>query len=98
VSFIHFHQRNDMQIKRTIRRPEVQTKTGLSKTSIYNLEKAGDFPAHFMLTPRCAVWDEAEVDAWLERRRQAPVAGVAGPDHTLRTRFPGRGRSNGAAA
>lgn len=82
-----------MQIKRIIRRPEVLAKTGLSKTSIYNLERVGDFPAHFMLTPRCAAWDEAEVDAWLEGRRAAPAVAATAPDHTLRTRFPGRGRA-----
>lgn len=51
-------------IKRAIRRPEILAKTGLSATTIYNLEKRGEFPQHFMLTPRCAVWFEAEVDAW----------------------------------
>ncbi|QDF96779.1 hypothetical protein CJ010_09680 [Azoarcus sp. DD4] len=80
-------------IKRSIRRAELLAKTGLSKTTIYNLEKAGSFPQHFMLTPRCAVWDEGEIDAWLESRRQAPVAAAAGPDHTRRTHFPGRGRA-----
>lgn len=82
-----------MQIKRTIRRPEVLAKTGLCKTSIYNLERAGDFPKHFMLTPRCAVWDEAAVDAWLEGRRAAPAVAATAPDHTQRTRFLGRGRT-----
>lgn len=84
-------------IKRSIRRSELLAKTGLSKTTIYNLERSGSFPQHFMLSPRVAVWDEAEVDAWLESRRRAPVEAAAGPDHTLRTRFPGRGRLNGAA-
>lgn len=84
--------------KRVLRRPEILARTGLSRTTIFNLEKAGDFPAHFMLTPRCAVWDEAEVDAWLASRRQAPIESAAGPDHTLRKVFPGRGRTVGVAA
>jgi prophage regulatory protein len=73
-----------MQIKRTIRRPEVLKKTGLSATTIYNLEKSGQFPPHFMLTPRCAAWDEAEVDAWLDARKARPAKGLPGPDSTLR--------------
>lgn len=77
-------------IKRTIRRSELITKTGLSKTSIYNLEKAGEFPAHFMLTPRCAVWDEGEVDAWLDGRRRQPIQAAMHPDQALRTSRPGR--------
>lgn len=56
-------------IKRTIRRPEVISKTGISRTAIYLLERKGEFPQHWMQTPRCAVWDEAEVEAWLAKRR-----------------------------
>jgi prophage regulatory protein len=59
---------------RTIRRPEVCRKTGLGRTTIYNLEAAGDFPRHLMLTPRCAVWVEAEVDGWLRARLASPRA------------------------
>lgn len=80
-------------IRRTLRRPAVLAKTGLSRTTAYNLEKAGDFPAHFMLTPRCAVWFEDEVDIWLEGRRQTALPSVAGPDHTLRRSFPGRAKA-----
>jgi prophage regulatory protein len=68
-------------------------KTGLSRTTAYNLERAGDFPRHFMLTPRCAVWDEAEIETWLEGRRHTALPSVAGPDHKLRQNFPGRGKA-----
>jgi len=80
-------------IRRTIRRHTMLAKTGLSRTTAYNLEKKGDFPQHFMLTPRCAVWFESEIDEWLEGRRQTALPSVAGPDHTLRTNFPGRGKA-----
>lgn len=83
-------------IRRTLRRPLVLAKTGLSRTTAYNLEKAGDFPQHFMLTPRCAVWFEDELDAWLEGRRQSALPSAAGPDHSLRTNFPGRGKAKAA--
>lgn len=79
--------------RRTLRREQVLHKTGLSRTTVYNLEKAGDFPSHFMLTPRCAVWIEDEIDSWLELRRQTALPSLAGPDHTLRQNFPGRGKS-----
>ncbi len=72
------------QIRRSIRRREVLNKTGLCATTIYNLEKRGEFPRHFMLTPRCAAWDEAEVDAWLERRRTEPARNAPVPDVRLR--------------
>lgn len=82
--------------RRTLRREQVLNKTGLSRTSQFNLEKAGDFPRHFMLTPRCAVWFEDEVDGWLEARRKAAIAAAMAPDHTLRKAFNGRGRRSAA--
>ena len=51
-----------------IRRPAVITKLGVSKSTLYNLEKRGDFPKHRMITPRLAVWSEAEIEQWLEQR------------------------------
>lgn len=63
-----------MQIRRVIRRAEVISKTGLSRCTINNMEKRGEFPKHFLLTPRCAVWDEAEVEAWLAQRRAAATS------------------------
>lgn len=62
-----------MQIRRFIRRPEVLNKTGLSATTIYNLENRGEFPMHFMITPRCAAWDEIQVDEWLAARKASPA-------------------------
>lgn len=78
--------------RRTLRREQVLSKTGLSRTSQYNLERAGDFPQHFMLTPRCAVWFEDEVDAWLEERQRTAIKAAMAPDHTLRQAFAGRGK------
>lgn len=78
--------------KRTLRREQILSKTGLSRTGQYNLEKSGDFPKHFMLTPRCAVWFEDEVDAWLEERQRSAIKAAMAPDHTLRRAFGGRGK------
>lgn len=78
--------------RRTLRREQVLNKTGLSRTSQYNLEKAGDFPQHFMLTPRCAVWFEDEVDVWLDDRRKNQIQAALAPDHALRKIFNGRGK------
>jgi prophage regulatory protein len=79
---------------RTIRRPEVLRKTGLSKTTIHNLEAAGKFPRHWMLTPRVAVWAEHEVDAWLAASRSTPAAPAPSPDVALRRNAPGRGKAS----
>jgi len=52
-----------------IRRAAVRSKTGLSDTTIWRLEKTGDFPQRVRLTDAGAVgWRESEVDAWVHER------------------------------
>ena len=51
-----------------IRRPAVQEKTGLSRSTIYEKMKSGSFPRPIKLGPRAVGWVETEVDAWLEDR------------------------------
>lgn len=57
--------------KRTIRRHQLRELVPLADTTIYDMEQRGEFPRRFYLTARCVVWDLAEVEAWLEERRQA---------------------------
>jgi predicted DNA-binding transcriptional regulator AlpA len=58
-----------------IRRPELRKIVPLSDTTIYEMEQRGEFPRRFYLTPRCAVWNLAEVEAWItERRRHCDAA------------------------
>ena len=56
--------------KRAIRRPELRRIVPLADTSIYEMEQRGEFPRRFYLTTRCAAWDLAEVEAWLEQRHR----------------------------
>ena len=85
------------QPRRTIRRAAVLSKTGLCRTSLYHLEKKGEFPAHFLLTPRCAVWFEDEIDSWLEARRNAVIKAAQWPNVSLRKSARGR-PANGVAS
>lgn len=55
-----------MTLKRTIRRPELRSMVPLADSTIYEMERRGEFPKRFNLTPRCVVWDLAEVEAWIE--------------------------------
>ena len=75
-------------LRRTIRRNELRQIVPLADSTIYELERRGEFPQRFFLTARCVVWDLAEVEAWLRSRRQpggddvvrkAPV-----PDYRMR--------------
>ena len=51
-----------------LRRPEVEVRTGLSKSSIYEWMKRGDFPQPVKLGTRLVAWRESEIAAWLESR------------------------------
>ena len=59
---------------RFIRLPEVITRTGLKRSSIYAAVLAGTFPAQIPLGERAVGWDESEVSAWIEARIQAARA------------------------
>jgi prophage regulatory protein len=56
-------------LRRTIRRSELRQIVPLADSTIYELERRGEFPQRFYLTARCVVWDLAEVMAWLQSRR-----------------------------
>lgn len=73
-----------LPFRRTIRRQELRQIVPLAETTIYEMERRGEFPRRFNLTPRCVVWDLAEVEAWIEQRKQAPRGGVSKPDVHLR--------------
>lgn len=60
--------------RRTIRRHQLREIVPLADTTIYDMEQRGEFPQRFYLTARTVVWDLAEVEAWLEERRQASRA------------------------
>lgn len=62
---------------RMIRREELKQIVPLADTTIYELERKGEFPRRFSLSPRCVVWDLAEIEAWLRDQRQASDDGLA---------------------
>ena len=74
-------------LRRTIRRTELRQIVPLADSTIYEMERRGEFPQRFFLTPRCVVWDLAEVMAWLEGRRRRGnelVKKAPAPDYRLR--------------
>jgi prophage regulatory protein len=89
-----FPERSALPFRRTIRRHELRQIVPLAETTIYEMERRGEFPRRFNLTPRCVVWDLAEVEAWIEERKQAPRANAAKPDVHLRKTRPVRAGSS----
>ena len=56
---------------RFLRLPEVIKISGYRRTSIYEMIKAGNFPAPVHLGPRAVAWLESEVEAWMQERIDA---------------------------
>lgn len=54
--------------ERLIRRPEVEARTGLSRSTLYDWMKRGEFPQPVKLGERLVAWRESDVTAWLESR------------------------------
>lgn len=77
-------------LRRTIRRNELRQIVPLADSTIYELERKGEFPQRFFLTPRCVVWDLAEVEAWLRSRRQTEIKKAPVPDYRQRKSQPVR--------
>jgi len=54
-----------------IKLPEVATLTGLSRSSIYRLAAAGEFPQPLKLGPRSSGWRSSSIAEWLDSRQPA---------------------------
>lgn len=59
---------------RYIRRPEVEAITGLSRSTIYRMMRAGEFPLPVKLTGKAVGWPEASIVSWLNARPLAAAA------------------------
>lgn len=80
----------DAPLPRTIKKPELRQLVPLADSTIWEMEKRGEFPQRFLLTPRCVVWDLGEVQAWLEQRRRSPITPAKAPNVHLRRLRPVR--------
>jgi len=54
-----------VEAKPVVRRQELREPVPLADTTIYEMERRGEFPKRFYLTPRCPVWDLGDVNHWL---------------------------------
>lgn len=72
---IHFEQERSNNVgnavMKLIRLNQVLALTGLSRGTIYRLERAGSFPLRRRLGPNSVAWLEHEITAWLESRPAA---------------------------
>jgi prophage regulatory protein len=52
-------------VRRLLRFPDVRRCTGLSRSTIWRLERRGDFPKHRRISANAVAWAENEVLEWI---------------------------------
>lgn len=62
---------DSQQIPTLINRKTLLAMIPLSDRTIYNMEKRGEFPRRIVLTSRKVAWGLAEVEQWIEERKQS---------------------------
>jgi prophage regulatory protein len=63
-----------------LRRLQVQQRTGLSRSTLYQYIKDGAFPAAIQLGPRAVGWLESDVSDWIAARvKLARLGNVSTP-------------------
>ena len=62
---------------RALRLPDIIRLTGLSRSQIYRMEAAGQFPKRISLTSRTTAWLHHEVEAWIAHRVQLSRGNVS---------------------
>ena len=61
--------------QRILRLPEVKSKTGLGRSTIYVLMANGEFPRSIRIGARAVGWLESDIDQWIETRRIGAIYG-----------------------
>ena len=54
--------------ERILRRPEVEARTGLSRSTLYAMMAEGTFPKPVLLGKRAVGWTEGAISKWIESR------------------------------
>ena len=72
-AFIHYQEPTVMHTKiqkepSILRRRQVQQRTGLSRSTLYQYIRDGEFPASVQLGPRAVGWLESDVSDWISAR------------------------------
>jgi prophage regulatory protein len=58
----------DRSPPRLLRFPAVRERTGLSRSTIWRLERNGLFPRHRRISPNAVAWPESEIVDWIQAK------------------------------
>ena len=56
---------------RLLRRPAVEARTGLSRSTIYTQMAKGEFPRPLRIGQRAVAWTEEDIERWIAAREEA---------------------------
>jgi prophage regulatory protein len=59
-----------------LRRPEVESKTGMRRSSLYDAIARGEFPPPVKIGKRASAWLEADIERWIADRIAASRGGA----------------------
>lgn len=54
--------------ERILRRPEVEARTGLKRSTLYSAIKNGEFPTPIKISERSVGWTESSINKWIESK------------------------------
>lgn len=58
-------------LEKHYRRTEVESITGLSRSTIYDMMARGDFPRPVRIGAKAVAWPESKISKWLSQREAA---------------------------
>ena len=58
-------------LAKILRRKDVETMTGLSRSTIYKLMSQGTFPKAIRIGPRAVGWRLSDIEVWIDSRTNA---------------------------
>ena len=64
---------------RIIRKPELAKILGVSKQTIWRMQKRGDLPSRIQISKRVVGWRETDIEAWLDSRPEVENQDQANP-------------------
>lgn len=65
-----------MAINQLLNQKEVSNLVGLSRTTIWRLERTGQFPRRLRVSTKAVRWNLAEIVKWIESRQQVNGKGA----------------------
>ena len=66
---------NNSTYDRLIRFPEVRKICGLSRSSVWRLQRAGQFPRAYKISSRACAWSLSDLSIWMEEQKSRTKCG-----------------------